>query len=82
MATYNRLVQLIPPKARMAVLTGALVLVGSAVYTSLSGGSATLNLICRHDFRSTDISVAIDGRTTASRQEARQTIFPNFLDIF
>ena len=64
MATCNHLVQLIPPKARMAVLTGALVLVGLAVYTSLPGGSATLNLICRHDFRSTDISVAIDGRTT------------------
>ena len=64
MATCNRLVQLIPPKARMAVLTGALVLVGLAVCTSLPGGSATLNLICRHDFHSTDISVAIDGRTT------------------
>ncbi len=64
MATCNHPVQLIPPKARMAVLTGVSVLVGLAVYTSLSGGSATLNLICRHDFRSTDISVAIDGRTT------------------
>jgi len=64
LAACNRMVQLIPPKARMAVLTGALVLVGLAVYTFLSGSSATLNLICRHDFRSTDISVAIDGRTT------------------
>ena len=35
-----------------------------AVYTSLLGGSATLNLICRHDLRSADISVSIDGRTT------------------
>jgi len=41
-----------------------LVLVGLAVYTSLLGGSATLNLICRHDLRSADISVSIDGRTT------------------
>jgi hypothetical protein len=64
MAICNRVVQLIPPKARIAVLTGSLVLVGLAVYTSLSGGSATLNLICRHDLRSTDVSVAIDGRTT------------------
>ncbi len=63
-ATFNRVVLLIPPKARLAVLTGLLVLVGLAVYTSLVGGSATLNLICRHDLRSADISVSIDGRTT------------------
>jgi hypothetical protein len=63
-ASFNRVVQLIPPKARLAVLTGLLVLVGLAVYTSLVGGSATLNLICRHDLRSADISVSIDGRTT------------------
>ena len=63
-ATFNRVVQLIPPKARLAVLTGLLVLVGLAVYTSLLAGSATLNLICRHDLRSADISVSIDGRTT------------------
>lgn len=63
-ATCNRVVKLIPPNARLAVLTGSLVLFGLAVYTSLSGGSATLNLICRHDLRSADISVSIDGRTT------------------
>src|SRR5260370_17251152 len=63
-ATFNRVVQLIPPKARLAVLTGLLVLVGLAVYTSVFGGSATLNLICRHDLRSADISVSIAGRTT------------------
>ena len=63
-ATFNRVVQLIPPKARLAVLTGLLVLVGLAVYTSLLGGSATLNLICRHDLHSADISVSVDGRTT------------------
>jgi hypothetical protein len=63
-ATWNRVVKLIPPKARLAVLTGSLVLFGLVVYTSLSGGSATLNLICRHDLRNADISVSIDGRTT------------------
>jgi hypothetical protein len=63
-ATCNRVVKLIPPKARLAVLTGSLVLVGLAVYTSLSGGSATLNLICRHDLRSADISVSIDSKPT------------------
>ena len=36
-ATFNHVVQLIPPKARLAVLTGLLVLVGLAVYTSLFG---------------------------------------------
>jgi hypothetical protein len=63
MAACDRVVRLIPPKARLALLTGSLVLVGFAVYTSLSGGSATLNLICRHGLRSADIFVSIDGRT-------------------
>ena len=63
-AIWNRVVRLIPTKARLAVLTGSLVSFGLAVYTSLSGGSATLNLICRHDLRNADISVSIDGRTT------------------
>jgi hypothetical protein len=58
----NRVVRLIPPKARLALLTGSVVLVALALYTSLSG-SATLNLICRHDLRSADISVSIDGKT-------------------
>jgi hypothetical protein len=61
-AACNSVVRLIPPKARLALLTGSVVLVSLAVYTSLSG-SATLNLICRHDLRSVDISVSIDGRT-------------------
>jgi hypothetical protein len=33
-----------------------------ALYTSLSTGSATLNLICRHNFRTVDLSVSIDGK--------------------
>src|ERR1700730_4925184 len=60
----KRAVQGIPPKARLAVLVGSLALVGLAAYTSLSGGSATLNLICHHNLRSADISVSVDGRTT------------------
>jgi hypothetical protein len=64
MVACNRVVRLIPPKARLALLTGSLVLVSLAVYTSLSGGSATLNLICRHDLHSAEILVSIDGRTT------------------
>jgi hypothetical protein len=62
-AACNRVVRVIPPKARLALLTGSLVLVGLAIYTTLSSGSATLNLICRHDLRSADISVSIDGKT-------------------
>ena len=61
-AACNRVVRLIPPKARLALLTGSVVLVSLAVYTSLSA-SATLNLICRHDLRSAEITVSINGRT-------------------
>ena len=61
-ASFNRVVRLIPPKGRAALLTGSIVLISLAVYTSLTG-SATLNLICRHAFRSADISVSIDGKT-------------------
>ena len=60
-ASFNRVVRLIPPKGRAALLTGLIVLIGLAVYTSLTG-SATLNLICRHALRSADISVSIDGK--------------------
>ena len=61
-ATFTRVVKFIPPKARLAVLSGLLVLVGLSIFTILFGSSATLNLICRHDLRSIDISVLIDGR--------------------
>ena len=61
-ASFNRVVTLIPPKGRTALLTGSIVLISLAVYTSLTG-SATLNLICRHALRSADISVSIDGKT-------------------
>jgi hypothetical protein len=62
-AACNRVIRMIPAKARLPVLVGSLVLVALAVYTSLSGGSATLNLICHHDLRSADITVSIDGKT-------------------
>lgn len=64
-ASFNRVVRSIPPKARAALLAGSIVLIGLAVYTSLTG-SATLNLICRHALRSADISVSIDGKTIYS----------------
>jgi len=62
-AAWNRLIRIVPTKARLGLLTGSLFLVALATYTFLSGGSATLNLICRHDLRSADISVSIDGKT-------------------
>ena len=61
-AAFNRVVRMIPPKWRVALLTGSMALVTLAVYTYLTG-SATLNLICRHALRSADISVSIDGKT-------------------
>ena len=64
-ASFNRVIRLIPPKARLALLTGSMVLITLAVYTSLTG-PATLNLICRHALRSADISVSIDGKTIYS----------------
>lgn len=54
----------IPPKARLATLIGSLVLAALAVYTLLSGGTATLVLKCRHDLRSADLSVSVDGSVT------------------
>jgi len=64
-ALFKRVVRLIPPKGRAALLTGSIVLISLVVYTSLTG-SATLNLICRHTLRSADISVSIDGKTIYS----------------
>lgn len=64
-ASFTRVVRLIPPKGRAALLTGSMVLISLAVYTSLTG-SATLTLICRHALRSADISVSIDGKTMYS----------------
>lgn len=51
----------IPPKARLATVIGSLVLIALATYTLLSGGTATLMLNCRHDLRSADLSVSVDG---------------------
>ena len=64
-ASFNRVIRLIPPKGRAALLTGSIVLISLVVYMSLSG-SATLNLICRHTLRSAEISVSIDGKTIYS----------------
>jgi hypothetical protein len=54
----------IPPKARLASLVGSLVLVASAVYALSSRGTGTLVLNCRHDIRSAELAVSIDGHIT------------------
>lgn len=58
----------IPPKARLAVLAGVLVLIGLAVYAFLTSGSATLNLVCRHNLRAADLSLLVDGKLAFTEQ--------------
>lgn len=60
---WNGWFHFIPPKSRFAVLSGLLVLVALAAYNVFSGGSATLNLVVRHDLRSADIQVFMDGKS-------------------
>lgn len=54
-------VGLLSPRARLALSLGflAAVLLGISAFLFLP--SATLQLVCRHDFRSADITVSIDG---------------------
>lgn len=60
---WNRVAQLIPLKARLAVFTGSLVLIALLGYTLFSSGTATLNLICRDDLHSAEIAVSMDGKS-------------------
>ena len=58
-----RVLRLIPPKARVATLCGAAVLIALLCYTSLTAGSAILNLVCRSGLRSSDIELLMDGKS-------------------
>lgn len=49
------------PKARFALGLAFLAVVLLGVSTLLSLPSATLKLVCRHDFRTADLTVSIDG---------------------
>ena len=49
------------PKARFALGLAFLAMVLLGISALLSLPSATLKLVCRHDFRSADITVSIDG---------------------
>jgi len=49
------------PKARTALLLGALAAILLGVSAAIFLPSATLQLVCRHDFRSAELTVSIDG---------------------
>lgn len=51
----------LPPKARFALFLGLVALVLIAISVVLSLPSATIRLVCRHDLRSADMTVSIDG---------------------
>jgi hypothetical protein len=61
LGTIRNRIRSILPKARLPIFFGFTALVGLAVYTSLSTGSV-LNLICRHNLRTANLSVSIDGK--------------------
>jgi hypothetical protein len=68
--TLRRGIQWIPPKARLAVCFGLLVLIPLAVYSYLSNGRGDLNLVCRHNFQSAELTVSVDGKLVLSDQSS------------
>jgi len=66
----GRLLQWIPRKARLAVCCGLLVLIPLALHSYLSNGRGDLNLICRHNLQSAELTVSIDGKLAFSESSA------------
>jgi cell division septal protein FtsQ len=66
----QRLLQWIPPKARLSVCAGSVVLIVFALYMYLWGGSSVLNLVCQHSLKSADLTVIVDGNRNFSPQLA------------
>src|SRR5438034_9569667 len=64
-ATFRRVLQWIPPKARLAVCLGSLALTGLAIYTYLSSDSGSLSLVCRRSLRTVELSVFVDDSLTS-----------------
>jgi hypothetical protein len=60
--TLRRALQWIPSKARFATCLGLFVLITLAIYSYATSGSSTLNLVCRHNLQSADLSVFVDGK--------------------
>jgi hypothetical protein len=64
----RHVVRRIPPKTRVVVLIGAVLLAALGVHAYLAGGSAVLNLVCRHNLRAADLAVYIDGKLSYTEQ--------------
>jgi hypothetical protein len=62
----EQVLQQIPAKARLPLAAGVVVLIALGIYTSLSGGPAILNVVCRHNFRSAEFYLSIDGKQAYS----------------
>ena len=60
----------IPRKARLAVCFGLIVLIPLGVYSYLSSGYGDLNLICRHNLQSVELTVSVDGEEVYSDQSS------------
>jgi hypothetical protein len=58
----------IPRVARVAALIGLVLLAVLGVHAYLAGGSAVLNLVCRHNLRAADLAVYIDGKLSYTEQ--------------
>jgi len=69
-SSFRQAVQWIPPKARLAVFCGLLVLLPLAVYSYLSNGRGDLNLLCRHNLQSAQLTVSVDGKISFSDQSS------------
>src|SRR5262252_159117 len=61
----RKLMQWIPPRARLAVCIAFIVPV-VALFMYLSSSSSVLNLVCQHSLTSADLSVIVDGQTKYS----------------
>ena len=68
--SFRQILHWIPPKARLAVFFGLVVLLPLAVYSYQSNGRGDLNLVCRHNLQSAQLSVSVDGKTSFSDQSS------------
>lgn len=67
-ALYTQALHRIPPAVRLAAPIGLVILAVLGVHAYLAGGSAVLNLVCRHNLRAADLAVYIDGKLNYTEQ--------------
>jgi len=67
---FRRAFQWLPPKVRLGVFFGLLVLVPFAIYSYYSNGRGDLNLICRHNLQSAELTVRVDGKLVFADQSS------------